>query len=76
MMTRKEILDFYRNLARQKFGENARAEFSENESNVVDIHTGAPSANINDISRFKTATNRECWVTADANLDIIVCVEI
>ena len=74
MIKRQEILEFFSRIARQKFGETAHAEFSANDSNVIEIHTGQLSASLDDINRFNTSCNK-CWVTT-ASQEIIICHEI
>lgn len=76
MTNRDEILSGYNRIAKQRFGENAAARWSENDPKVIEIHTGQLSAQVDDISRFSTAGNRNCWVTTNASHEVIICREI
>nr|CDL66992.1 unnamed protein product [uncultured bacterium] len=76
MIKHQEILEGFNRIARQRFGEAAHAEFSANDSNVIEIHTGQLSADANDINRFNTACNYKCWVTTNASHEVIICREI
>lgn len=75
MIKRQEILEFFSRIARQKFGEAAHAEFSANDSSVIEIHTAQLSASLDDINRFNTSC-KKCWVTTNASQEIIICHEI
>lgn len=76
MTKQDEVLSGFDRIAKQRFGETAHAQYSTNDSNVIEIHTARVSANANDINRFNTVSNRECWVTTNANHEIIICREI
>lgn len=76
MTSKNEILSGFDRIAKQRFGENAAAQWSDNDSNVIEIHTARTSAQVDDISRFSTAGNRNCWVTTNANHEVIICREI
>lgn len=76
MINRDEILSGFDRVAKQRFGEVAKAVWGANDSGVIEIHTAAPSANVNDINRFNTASNKACWITTDARHGIIICREI
>ena len=76
MTNREEILSGFDRIAKQRFGETAHAEFSDNDHNVVEVHTAQISVNAKDISRFNTACNLSCWVTTNARHEIIICREI
>lgn len=76
MINREEILSGFDRIAKQRFGEQAAARWSANDSNVVEICTGQLSADANDINRFNTACNYKCWVTTNAKHEIIICREV
>lgn len=75
MTNREEIKSGFDRIAKQRFGEQAAARWSDTDPSVIEIHTAQISADVNDIDRFNTAANRKCWISTNANHEIIICRE-
>lgn len=72
---RAEVWEWFERKAKQFFGESASIKWSDNDNNVIEIHTAQTSADVKAIERFANG-NLQCWVTTNASHEIIVCREI